>query len=473
MQRIRRLWALLLALMLLPCAALGEAKLLPQVEEWPIDTSPVQVKMGVQAVSVAEYDENRLAQFNALLKHLSLTLAYQETALEQWGRVAIAVDGADALSLTINESGNKAQAQLSCVPDTTYVSASGQDAAVWLLGGEAADETLSLYGLTSPWLNDGYAMLDALPNVLPDYTKERSVNTTVSKMGKAVLQQSITIEADQVAILPETLASLCTAEETTAVMKAAVFSGKQTIKLWRNDAGALIKATWTGQCGADAENLRKINLTWTLRRDDDNTRDDISLKTPAVKGNNYNTITFKRTAQTDEAGTVTLTASYTHKHRDGDDVATETGEAELSALRVSGGTQLTGEIARSIKPMNEDPTWLVLKPDLTISDHEIGMTGTLNVESRDDTRVLSSYLLTLDMTTGTYFDWLLMPKTVDMDAQGDSGAAAAREAISTAVATALIRPLVLLPYEDTLFLSADLDESAWQTVVEAARQTIR
>jgi len=123
--------------------------------------------------------------------------------------------------------------------------------------------------------------------------------------------------------------------------------------------------------------------------------------------------------------------------------------------------------------MNEDPTWLVLKPDLTISDHEIGMTGTLNVESRDDTRVLSSYLLTLELTTGTYFDWLLMPKTVDMDAQGDPGAAAAREAISAAVATALIRPLVLLPYEDTLFLSAELDESAWQSVVEAARQTIR
>ena len=64
-----------------------------------------------------------------------------------------------------------------------------------------------------------------------------------------------------------------------------------------------------------------------------------------------------------------------------------------------------------------------------------------------------------------------MPNTVDMDALNVSGQSdMAREEITAAVATTLVRPLVLLPYEDTLFLSDGLDAATWAKVVDAARQ---
>ena len=39
--------------------------------------------------------------------------------------------------------------------------------------------------------------------------------------------------------------------------------------------------------------------------------------------------------------------------------------------------------------------------------------------------------------------------------------------------TDLIRPLVLLPKDDTLYLSADMDEATWQKVVDTAQAALK
>ena len=474
MRKIKRVFAVLLAAMLLMTSALAEARLVPQADDWHLEASPVQVTLSVQVSSMAEYDEMRVAQLNALMKHLSITLQYQETPQEQWGRVGIAVDGSEKLVLTMNERDGLAQAQLSCIDDTTYISASGEDVTVWLLG-ETADETTSyepgLDNLISPWLQDGYHMLDMLPQVLADFTKEKTVKTSVSQMGTARIQQTITIPEESAGMLPETLASLCTDETVSAAMASAVFSGKQVITIWRNADGEMIKATWSGRVGTDEEHLRKVSLTWTMRRDDDNTRDVITLKTPSVKGNDYNTISFKRTAKADELGVVTLTATYSHKSRIDKAVVTREGEAKLTSTPTSEGTLVQGTVTKSVAPQKEDELTLMLTPDLVFAADEAHVHGTLGVERRAEKRVLSGIVFTLDMKQGSYFEWLLMPNTVDMDALNVSGQSdMAREEITAAVATTLVRPLVLLPYEDTLFLSDGLDAATWAKVVDAARQ---
>ena len=474
MRRLKRLISLLILLAMLPAAALGEVQLLPQLDAWQGGAMPVQVTMTAQCESAAEFDENRLGQLNALLKHVTLTLQFQEGNGETWGSVGIAVDGQNALSLTVNETAERAYAQLSCIPDTTYTAAAGKDVGTWLLGGEETHSALTLDNITSPWLQDGFAMLDGLPDVLADYTVEKSVKTTVARMGTAKTRQTITIPADNAGVLPETLASLCTDAETASAMANAVFSGKQTITIFRNADGAMIKATYSGRCGADEEHLRKVTLTWCMRRDDDNTRDEITLKTPAVKGNDYNTLTFKRTETVDEYGTVDLTASLTHNSRSGSDKASVTGECDLEAMLTSEGTRLTGEISRSVSENGGDTAWLIIEPDVTFADDDLRMTGTAAVETRMEKRTEDRWLLTLDMTYGSYFEWLLQNRTVDMDALEANGQlATAREEITSAVAQALIRPLVLLPYEDTLYLSDGLDEAVWQSIVDSARKALQ
>ena len=474
MRRLKRLIALLILLMMLPAAALGEAQLLPQLDAWQNGTLPVQVTLTAQCENTAEFDENRLAQLNALLRHVTLTLQFQEGGGETWGSVGIAVDGQNALSLTVNETSDRAYAQLSCIPDTTYTAATGENVEKWLLGGEESHSALTLDNLTSPWLQDGYAMLDGLPALLADYTAEKAVKTNVARMGTAKTRQTITIPAENAGILPETLASLCADPETAAVMASAVFSGKQTITVFRNGDGAMIKATYSGRCGTDEDHLRKVSLTWCMRRDDDNTRDEITLKTPAVKGNDYNTLNFKRTETVDERGTVKLTATYTHNSRSGSDKASVTGECSLEAMPTDAGVRLTGKISRSVSENGGDEAWLIVEPDLVFADDDLRMTGTAAVETRTKKRTENRWLFTLDMTYGSYFEWLLHDSTVDMDALEASGKlATAREEITAAAAQALIRPLVLLPYEDTLYLSDGLDEAVWQSIVDSAREALK
>ena len=121
-----------------------------------------------------------------------------------------------------------------------------------------------------------------------------------------------------------------------------------------------------------------------------------------------------------------------------------------------------------------DTAWLIIEPDVTFADDDLRMTGTAAVETRMEKRTEDRWLLTLDMTYGSYFEWLLQNRTVDMDALEANGQlATAREEITSAVAQALIRPLVLLPYEDTLYLSDGLDEAVWQSIVDSARKALQ
>ena len=68
MRKIKRVFAVLLAAMLLMTSALAEARLVPQADDWHLEASPVQVTLSVQVSSMAEYDETRVAQLNALMK---------------------------------------------------------------------------------------------------------------------------------------------------------------------------------------------------------------------------------------------------------------------------------------------------------------------------------------------------------------------------------------------------------------------
>ena len=92
MQKLKRLLAVCLMLAMMPASALCESMLLPQLEAWQLGVQPLQISAKVQAEAVAEFDENRLSQFNALMKHLTFSLQYQEGADEQWGSIGVAVD---------------------------------------------------------------------------------------------------------------------------------------------------------------------------------------------------------------------------------------------------------------------------------------------------------------------------------------------------------------------------------------------
>ncbi len=100
------------------------------------------------------------------------------------------------------------------------------------------------------------------------------------------------------------------------------------------------------------------------------------------------------------------------------------------------------------------------------------MDGAVTVEKKAGEnlkRVEQSGTIHISVNRGSYFDWELNDTVVDLSAMDGTQLTAVQTEVQSAVATALVRPLVLLPAEDTNYLSADLDEAVWQSIVDAAK----
>ena len=117
----------------------------------------------------------------------------------------------------------------------------------------------------------------------------------------------------------------------------------------------------------------------------------------------------------------------------------------------------------------------MLTPTLSFADASATdryIDGAVTVEKKAGEnlkRVEQSGTIHISVNRGSYFDWELNDTVVDLSAMDDTQLTSLQTEVQSAIATALVRPLVLLPEEDTQYLSADLDEAVWQSIVEAAK----
>ena len=478
MRWMKRLVCCAVALLMAASGALAETRLLPQLDAWALEQHPLEISLAADVAAHMPFDEARAGQLNALLKHVTLLMNHQRLQEESWSRVALAVDGAEAVHLSLRETAAETQLQLSSQPDRTYHAAAGQDAVALLLGESTAVSFAGLDGTELAWLTDAYDLLNGLDVALEGYGTEKAVKTSITNMGTARKRITYTIPADDAAKLTELLPGLCVEGELQRLLQGLTYSGKQQFVVYQAESGEILKGTYEGKCGVDAEHLRKVSVSWSLKRGDEDTRDTFTLKSPAVQGSDRNSVTFKRVEKAKADGTVTLDASFKHESVQSKVKETLTAEAELTAAPKDGGTLLTGSVSVKLTPAEEDDKrQLILSPELTFAGAEESpsIQGTLTVEMRAGAnlkRVTEKASLSIDLHRGEYFDWELRENTVDLMALSESQLATVRQAATEDVARNLIRPLVLLPYEDTLFLSADLDEASWQKIVDAARSAL-
>ena len=479
MQWLKRLLSCAAALMMGLSSASAEVRLLPQLDVWSLTHYPLDITLSADVAVQMPFDETRTQQLNALMKHLTMRLRYQQLQEEAWSGVAIDVDGTTAVELLMRQGVSDAELQLSSQPDRTYQVPADSDPATLLLGEESTSVSFAgLDGSEIAWLTDAYDVINGLNVALSPYGTEKSVKTAIDKMGTARTKTTYAVPAEDAAKLTDLLPGLCVAGELQSLLSSLTFSGKQQFVVYCAESGAILKVTYSGKCGVDEEHLRTVTLSWSLRRDDDNTRDTFSLKSPAVKGTDRNTVTFTRVETAKENGTVSLDASFKHESVLDKVKNTVTATADLTSAPQDGGTLLTGEISIKHTPADEDDkTQLVLTPELTLasSDDAPSIQGTVGVKTLAGSslkRVTGQITVSVALQTGEYFDWELRETTVALDALSETQLQTVQQAAADAVASDLIRPLVLLPYEDTLFLSADLDEASWQTIVDAARDAL-
>lgn len=482
---MRRVIVFLLTVMIVVClsaSALGELAFVPQMNDWNPDVAPLEVNLWASVVTHMPFDEERTAQLNALLNHLSLRLNWQRLEGEEWSRLTILVDGTEALSAAQREAQGEMLLQFSVLPDNTYSLTSdnfadNSRAMLSFLGDQEAD--LSIYGLDGDedtWLEDGLALLESIGQDLEAYKKEDKVKQSIKNMGTARVKQTYTIPKADAAVLGEAIANNSRDGELRELLTSLIFSGKQTLTLYRAEGGEILRADYSGNCGIDEDHMRKVTLTWKMRRDSDAVRDNLTLKSPAVSGSDRNSITLERAMLANNRGNIRLDEKFTYEWVADKKKTTLSGTVDLENALSEETSHITGTVTvKRVLPGEEKSTSIRLTPDLTVAgaDGLPSAQGSITVEQLNGKNVLEKADLSVTLGVGSYFSWETRPQTVSINLLTEEQAAITAGELASAAATALIRPMVLLPKEDTLYLSADLSDEAWQKIVDAAQSALQ
>lgn len=443
---MRKALCLALLFCLCLCTALAEPQLVPQLSMWE-ENQPVDAVLSIDLRAHMPFDDERCAQLNSLLQHLSLHLQ----AGSGVDRAAVLVDGVEAIWLAQREGASGPETQVSWAEGAF---ACDMDA---LLGGTEGNITLE--HPQNAWLEDGLAFIERLAAGLEGYKKESTVKTAVKKMGTARQKLTYTIPKAEAEAFAQAVKA-CGVEKLT-------FSGQQKLTLWRSEDGSLLRVDYTGRCGQDADSLRKVSLSWRLCREENCYRDEITLKTPAVKGKACNNLTCSRYLAQAEDGTAQYTLNYDYTRQDADGKSTWEGEIDLAGTPEQTCTRLTGSLTlASTSPGVEAKRTLVLQPNLLVGETAGAplLSGLVTVQEMRGKNLLEDADVSINLAAGMHLIWTertpgpLTPQLQESLAQGMSAA--------------LVKRLVLLPAQDTLYLSRDLPEDTWQGIVDAAQTAL-
>ena len=437
---IRQRWiSVALAAMMCLClcsSAMADARLVPDLEGVYLESEPLEMDISVDVQAHMPFDDTRTAQLNAMLGHVSLQVQYQSLGGEIWSRLAVLADGDEVMAVHQRQTGNVEQARFSFLPETTYEWTDGSGISLQtLLGGDESVQLWGLDGSENTWLDDALPLFDALPGLMPDNLKTTSISTTINGMGKAVEKQVVTISSADVEGLGALLAGLVPEGKLRTLLESLQFSGRQTVTLWRNADGRIIRADYAGNAGVSQEDLREVSLIWRLRRDDEQVLDDLTLRTPRVKGSGRNNVVLTRTLKED-------------------------------------GAHLTGEISLQQQVGEDSADKLVLTPELLLtpgSDAAVAA-GKIGVACYVGKSLKEQADVTLEVRLNDWMSWELQPNVIKVDAGSIEGI---RNRILQGATVELVRRLVLLPAEDTAFLSAGLEPDVWQQIVDAAQSALQ
>lgn len=456
----------------LTASALAEIAFVPGLKDWTLSEVPLELTVTADVTAYAPFDEDRLPQLTGLMKHLSLRLTRQPLIDETQSTVSVLVDGQEILGLGLQQSEQRTLAQFSVLPNVTYA---GDDPLAALLGASAEPMTLlGLDGSETAWLTDGYELLEALESVLAPYmTSESKIKTDIKNMGTARLKQDYTVPKSDAPELTELLLSACPEGRLRELVSQLVFSGKQTMRIYRDADSAPLRVEWNGNCGLSADHLREVKLTWRMRRDDKAYRDEFTLTSPALRGTDRNTLNWSCAITPNKSGQLVLDCSLDYARTADKKKTTMTGSCKLTADTDGGETRVTGEATISrLLPDQSSATTYAFTPDLTFSGdgNMPAIDGTLTVASMNGKKkVLSEATLTLSLHRTEYTAWHMRESTVDLTALDEASLEAVRNQVSRAISAAMIRRLALLPLADLDYLFKDLPEESVQAIINAAQ----
>lgn len=440
--RFRKTCLILFCLLLLPisisCSQAGSPDPLAVLSgECDI---PVRLDILSPEYTQVDYlDENRTAQLNRLLHHLSLSVTLDQSV----SVTALNIDQDPVMTILRQQGSEEDQILFSFEPESVYLEEANteEDTA-------AADSLIPFLGNVAvpslQHLDSFLRLFSRLPEAFPEKVRETDTDLSLRGFGRGKKRLDLVFYPDEVMeLFPGRLVELSDSAFCDDLLGRLVFSGKQKASFLYDQSGELIRFTYNGNAGYSEEQLMNISLNWKCLRLSGHQKDVISLKCPRVKDSDHLILDLSRDQDTTQAETGTLDYQIQLDRR-ADKERRVTG---LAAQYQIGTEQWNGEVRFSVQSGKEREE-LSLQTLLTPNGTE-EYAGTLEIKKYSGKIQTGDMNARIRLAPGEAQHW---PSDASLKTVRLSGDVLSDAHIREAAGRLIVRKILQLPEEDLEFI---------------------
>ena len=407
-----------------------------------------------QYTQLAYLGSDRKESLNRLLNHFAIEISLGVNTSE----TSINIDGDTIISVSETTDGKETATAYSFAPDKVLLNTENtvsaeQSSFSGFLNGQ--------FWLINRLMDHLYTAFGKIPETYPDFCREGKENLNYKGYGKAVRKTTIVFPADYVKEnFPEAPAALAGDEETAELIRKALFSGAQKIILLYDEEGHILRINYDGTVGFNEESMRKVSAAWRCLRAENQTKDLLTLKSPAAKGNDRYNLSYTRDLDLTADETHPLSWDLQLDMKDGD----VKKKVAFTADILSAEGAVTGTVRFSEKHDGVEHK-VELVPEVRKENGQ-EYSGTIEITYKTGKIVTSSIQAGITVSAGKETGPAGRSESVPVNARSEEGKILA-EQLENQARSILAGRMLKLPREDTDFLNQDIPADVWNSLVQS------
>ena len=404
--------------------------------------------------SLAQYGEERLEPLNRLLKHLSVEFNIND----QLSETVINIDQEPVFSIFESTENNQTQRKYSFEPDLVIEDETEEEQINSSYFSCFLDQH---FFTTNRLLDELFLLFHKTADAFADIAKTDTVSLSFKKIGKAVRRVTIRFSADFVSNhFPRVLSELSDSEECRQFIGQFVYDGSQKIVLLYDADNNLIRISYDGTAGLSEESLRRVSVNWRCLRKQDHKIDDLTIKTPAVKGYDKYNLIYSRELDLTDSDHHAVAWNYELDLKAGDlrqkiqfknemSYEEEILKGKVLFTQKEDGREVKKTIIPSVRKENN-------------GEYE----GSLEITDYSGKIITSRIQTGIRLSSGRK---LSMPESDSARVvfQDSPERKKTEEELQTKIENILLNRLMLLPKEDLDFFSRDIPDDIWSTITQS------
>ena len=414
-------------------------------------TEPVAVSIqSPQFLQLSQFGKERTESLNRVLKHLSLSINTDGSLSES----TFYTDSSPIFTIKECRKEKHLRSVYSFCPDVLYQRSETEetdDSFRKFLEGQ--------FFLLNRMLDQYYPVFSKAGETFQNFTKTGISGINYKEYGKAIGKKIIQFPSDYVKeFFPPIIADLCETEESRQFTEQLHFKGAQRITLLYDQNDKLMYVSFSGMVGLNEESMRKVTFTWKCLRSENRKKDNFVMKTPSVKGYDKYNLTYERDINTTDSDHQNVLWDFQLDLKEGDNKKKIQYNAEigLSDGKLGGTVQFT-------EKQNGREYSISVIPELQ-KEKNREFNGAIEITSKKGKIVVSSMNSLLRISPAAALSAPEPDQYTLTDLDGEEGRHNADQ-LQTLINQILIKNLVALPEEDTLFFRQDIPEETWESIL--------